>query len=158
MNTCGMVIWVALLSSSALAQSAPRMPALYLIGDKDASRDSALAALDASHMSAFVVDSGECVFPGKGDSVGACFTDFRRGLVTAMKRGGAHIEARVDAWTLAYFNQSGDVEALLFRIPERYRTSEIRAAILTFLSEYHWGMAAPRAFKQCGGLTIMPNR
>jgi hypothetical protein len=135
-------------------------PRIIYMKWKDPAIRAAIEHLDSTHMDACrngsTPDSKDCVFGGQADTVIACFEKYLHGMHTAILDHGIVWKDSVHFWTRGYFNERGNVDAIVIHIADSLCTPQLTEALTDFARSYNWGMTGPRPFAQCGGTTFKP--
>ncbi|HET7152582.1 MAG TPA: hypothetical protein VFJ29_02360 [Candidatus Kapabacteria bacterium] len=121
---------------------------------------AAIEHLDSTHLDACIngstPDSKDCVFGGQADTVIACFETYLHQMHKAIIDHGIVWEDSIHFWTRGYFNERGEVDAIVVHVADSLSTPQLAEAITDFAQKFRWGMTGPRPFAQCGGTMFKP--
>src|SRR5579872_3118394 len=108
-------------------------PRIIYRDKRDTSTLGAIRHLDSTHMDAYIngstPDSKDCVFGGQGDTVYACFMSYLHAMHNAIRSHGIIWDAPINVWTRGYFNERGEVDAIVIHIADSLRTPQLTAAL-----------------------------
>lgn len=129
---------------------------VFYTSANDPHLDSVISGIESSHISAYVVDSGVCAFPGKEDSVGMCWNSFLEDMSKYLRASGVKWTDTVHVWLRAYFNKDGKTDAILIRVPDSLKNQQLDASLNGFARSEQWHMRSSVPFAQCGSATFLP--
>src|SRR5579863_3104930 len=108
-------------------------PRIIYRDKRDTSQLHTILYLDSTHMDAYIngstPDSKDCVFGGEGDTVGACFEAYLHAMHNAILKHGIVWNAPINVWSRGYFNERGEVDAIVIHIADSLHTPQLTEAL-----------------------------
>ncbi len=124
--------------------------------------DAEKAGIDAEQLrseykQAYIVGGADgCVFPERGEEVGAEWTDFQLLLSKKVReKQGVNFEGR-KLFNIAFFRPDGRIEYYLFGHIDEAHNEALCDVVRTVAKEYRFPVTGDRQFSQCGSLFFKP--